>query len=112
VRRALSIGVLHMVLAAGAASAHVLHVPASFPSVDSALAAAVPFDTVLVAPGTYVENVIWPATDGIKLFSEAGAAATILDGGAMETVIGIYTGVDTTTVIRGFTIRNGYVHGM
>lgn len=103
-------GLLSLVLAAGAA-ADILHVPADFPRVGGALASAAPSDTILVAPGSYVENIIWPATAGIKLLSEAGAAVTILDGGARESVIGIYTGVDTTTVIRGFTIRNGHVAG-
>lgn len=96
----------------GVASADVLRVPSAFPTVGAALYAAGPSDTVLVFSGTYTENLIWPPTNGIKLLSETGATATILDGGAQESVIGIYTGVDTTTVIRGFTIRNGYVHGM
>jgi len=111
-RRGLRLGFLLLVLLTRVSSASILQVPAHFPSVGAALSAALPFDTVLVAPGTYTENLIWPATPGLKLLSEAGAAATVLDGGARETVIGVYTGVDTTTVIRGFTIRNGYVHGM
>lgn len=111
VRRAIGGGVLLIMLAATAAG-DVLRVPADFARVADALQAALPCDTVLVAPGVYVENLIWPATSGIQLLSEAGAAATILDGGAQETVIGIYSGVDTTTVIRGFTIRNGHVEGM
>ena len=110
-RRASFLGALLLVLVAEGASAHILRVPADFPGVGEALGAAAPFDTVRVAPDTYTENLIWPATPGIKLLSEAGAAVTILDGGAQESVIGIYTGVDTTTVIHGFTIRNGYVHG-
>jgi hypothetical protein len=105
-------GALFLMLAAGTASADILRVPVGFERVGDALAAAAPSDTVLVAPGSYVENLIWPDTPGIKLLSEAGAAVTVLDGGAQESVIGIYTGVDTTTVVRGFTIRNGYVHGM
>ncbi len=111
-RRPFLLWILLMGIAVGASPADVLHVPASFPSVSSALAAAGAGDTILVASGIYIENLIWPSTAGIKLLSEAGAARTILDGGAQESVIGIYTGVDTTTVIRGFTIRNGFVHGM
>lgn len=102
---------LFMPLVIATAPAEVLRVPADFPSVGLALLGASPFDTVLVTPGSYVENLIWPATSGIKLISQAGAAVTILDGGAEETVIGIYSGVDTTTVIRGFTVRNGHVEG-
>ncbi len=94
-----------------AVSARVIRVPEDHASIGEALFSALPADTILVAPGTYVENIIWPDTPGLKLLSEAGPELTILDGNAEETVIGIYTGVDTTTIIRGFTIRNGYVEG-
>jgi hypothetical protein len=89
----------------------VISVPDDYEQVGAALDAASPNDTVIVTPGTYVENIVWPSTPGIKLLSEAGPEVTILDGNATEAVIGVYTGVDTTTLIRGFTIRNGYVEG-
>jgi parallel beta-helix repeat protein len=66
-------------------------------------------DTVLVGPGTYYENITWPNTDGIDLISEYGSDTTIIDGDSADRVIYI-NGVDTTTVIRGFTIQNGYVN--
>ena len=110
-RRVSFLSACFLMLAAGGASAGIVRVPADFERVGDALAAAAPFDTVLVAPGEYVENLIWPLAPGLKLLSQAGAAVTILDGGAEETVIGVYTGVDTTTVIRGFTVRNGHVEG-
>jgi parallel beta-helix repeat protein len=65
-------------------------------------------DTVLVASGIYYENLIWPATEGILLISESGPEVTIIDGGEAGSVIQITTGVDTTTIINGFTIQNGY----
>jgi hypothetical protein len=91
--------------------AGVIHVPGDVGTVGVALLTASPYDTVLVAPGTYYANLVWPATPGIKLESELGALSTILDGRDDVQVIGIYTGVDTTTVIRGFTIRNGHAEG-
>ena len=91
------------------AGAEIITVPGEHEQVGAALHAASSDDTILVAPGVYVENIVWPPTPGLKLFSEAGPGATILDGGASEAVIGIHVFVDTTTVIRGFTIRNGLV---
>ena len=91
--------------------AAVIHVPGDVTTVGGALLAAVPYDTVLVAPGTYFVNLEWPSTPGIKLLSESGALSTFLDGRDDVQVIGIYTGVDTTTVIRGFTIQKGHAEG-
>jgi hypothetical protein len=91
--------------------AAVIHVPGDEATIGGALLAASPYDTVLVAPGTHYVNLVWPATPGIKLRSELGALSTVLDGRDDVQVIGIYTGVDTTTVISGFTIQNGHAEG-
>jgi hypothetical protein len=64
-------------------------------------------DTVLVGPGIYYENIVWPNTQGIQLISVFGPDTTIIDGNSTTSVIQI-SNVDSTTVIRGFTIRNGY----
>ena len=91
--------------------ASVIRVPSDFAAIDDALLAAAPYDTVLVSSGTYFVNLEWPATEGLKFLSEGGAHATVLDGRDDVQVVGIYTGVDTTTVITGFTIRNGHAEG-
>ena len=105
---ALCAALLLMPVLSGAA---VIRVPADVGAIDDALATAAPQDTVLVAAGTYFVNLEWPATEGIKFTGEGGAHATILDGRDDVQVIGVYTGVDTTTVIRGFTVRNGHAEG-
>jgi hypothetical protein len=95
----------------GLCAATTIRVPDDVPHIDDALTWAAVNDTVLVAPGTYFVNLEWPWTEGIKLLSESGPHETILDGRDDVQVIGVYTGVDTTTVIRGFTIRNGHAEG-
>ncbi len=109
--RPLTIVALGLVLLSPRAWGDVIRVPGEFARLDEALAQAAPFDTILVAPGDYQVNLVWPATQGLKLLSEAGPAATCLDGGGVASVIGIYTGVDTTTVVAGFTIRRGRAEG-
>ncbi len=71
---------------------------------------AIEGDTVLVAEGTYVENIIWPATNGIKLIG-SGEEDCIVDGDSLASVIrfeedlsGI---IDATTLVSLFTIQNG-----
>ncbi|MGB7053831.1 MAG: T9SS type A sorting domain-containing protein [bacterium] len=69
-------------------------------------------DTVLVGPGIYDENIVWPETEGIKLISEAGPVVTTIDGRLWASVISFRSFpailCDSTTVIEGFTICNGY----
>ena len=92
--------------------ARTLHVPSEYSTIASALFFALPYDTVLVAPGIYYENIEWPLyKPGIKLLSEAGPELTTIDGGGDDMVIGVYASVDTTTIIRGFTITDGYAAG-
>ena len=93
----------------GLASATIIHVPDDQPTIQGGLNAASDNDTVLVAPGTYCENLNWPNTHGIDLRSEAGEESTIIDGNSSGPVIRISVTVnaDSTTMISGFTIRNG-----
>jgi hypothetical protein len=94
------------------AAAETTWVPDDLDNVAQALYSSMPFDTVMVAPGTYPLNVVWPATPGIVLMSTDGPDATILDGGDNDQVLGFYTSdADSTTIVSGFTIRRGRAHG-
>jgi hypothetical protein len=103
--------VVAFVVTVAASTPAAIRVPDDVSTIHDALVAAAPYDTVLVAPGTYYVNLEWPSTPGIKLIGEAGALETVLDGRDDVQVIGIYTGVDTTTVVRGFRIQNGHAEG-
>ena len=85
----------------------VVNVPADYTTIQAALTAANATDTVLVLPGTYTENIIWPETNGIKLISAGDSSNTIIDGGGSESVVKITTGEEQTTQLVGFTIQNG-----
>jgi predicted outer membrane repeat protein len=84
-----------------------VHPDSALCSIQGALDICSTDDTVLVAPGTYFENLLWPNTQGIDLISEFGSDITIIDGTSAGSVIEIFTGVDITTVIIGFTIQHG-----
>ncbi len=87
--------------------ARIIRIPADYPTIQQGLNAANYGDTVLVASGTYYENIIWPSVDGIQLDSETGATSTIIDGDTSASVIAIRSGITNSTLIYGFTIRNG-----
>ena len=87
------------------ASAVPLFVSASV-LVFGAVAAASSGDTVLVCPGTYVENINFSGK-AIVVRSVAGPAVTNLDGNAADSVVTFASGEGPTSVLEGFTIRNG-----
>ena len=84
-----------------------INVPADFSTIQTGLDTAGTGDTVLVASGTYFENIVWPATNGIKLIGE-NRETTIIDGDSLASVVRFSTEpVDSSTLIFGFTIQNG-----
>ncbi|MBC8455670.1 choice-of-anchor D domain-containing protein, partial [bacterium] len=56
-----------------------------FATIQHGLNTAGIYDTVLVAAGTYYENITWPATNGIKLIGE-DRETTIIDGNQQASV--------------------------
>jgi parallel beta-helix repeat protein len=87
--------------------AQIIKVPSDHTTIQSALNSCKAGDTVLVSPGTYFENIIWPKALSIYLKSEKGSVSTILDGGERNSVININVFVDSLSTIDGFTIQNG-----
>jgi parallel beta helix pectate lyase-like protein len=85
------------------AAATTRRVPSDHPTIQAAIDAAAPGDSVLVAPGTYDEN-LDTGGKNLVLISEAGAEATVVDGGRRNRVL-LLEGGDV--VVDGFTLRNG-----
>ena len=100
-------GVTHIVDDDGGGTAADCDISTSaFTTVAAAIAAAGSGDTVLVCPGTYVENINFGGK-AIAVRSISGPAVTILDGNATDAVVTFDSGETTTSVLEGFTIRNG-----
>ena len=81
------------------------------PTIQAGLDLCVSGDIVLVAEGTYMENLIWPEVDGIVLRSESGSDLTKIDGGEISRVILMANGLSGSSEISGFTIQNGKIYG-
>src|SRR5258708_40210806 len=74
-------------------------------SIQAAINAASTGDTVLVAPGTYYENIDFKGK-AITVISSGGAAQTIIDGGAKTSTVIFKTSELRNSILSGFTVRN------
>lgn len=84
-----------------------IHVPGNYPTIQEAIDAAAKGDTVLVAPGTYAENINFKGK-AVLLKSEQGPGMTIIDGQQAGCVVTFDKGEGPDSVLDGFSITNGY----
>lgn len=96
------------------ALADIIHVPGDYPTIQEAINAAYEYDTVLVKPGEYVENIDFIGKNIVvaSLFLTTGnpdfISLTIIDGDSAGSVVTFACEEDSTSAIIGFTIRHGY----
>lgn len=83
-----------------------IKVPTDQPTIQAAINAAHTGDTILVAPGTYFENIDFKGK-AITVISSDGAAKTIIDGGAKTSTVIFKTSELRNSVLSGFTVQNG-----
>jgi len=96
---------LPLIIAAPALGADI-YVPDNYATIQDAINASVNGDTVIVRPGTYVENIDFIGRL-ITVRSEMGPAVTTIDGNDTASVVTFVTLEDNTAVLEGFTITNG-----
>jgi parallel beta-helix repeat protein len=78
----------------------------AFATIQAAIDAAAPGDTVSVSPGVYHE-LIDNHSKAITIGSTGGPSMTTIDGGMAGTVVRLIANPGETPVLRGFTVRNG-----
>lgn len=84
----------------------VIHVPADQATIQAGINAASNGDTVLVAPGTYKENINFNGK-AITVESSNGAKVTIIDANKLGPAATFISGELTNSVLKGFTLTNG-----
>ncbi|MCK4654535.1 MAG: hypothetical protein KAU01_08815 [Candidatus Cloacimonetes bacterium] len=95
----------------------IINVPGDQPTIQLGINAATNTDSVLVQPGTYVENINFSGkliTVGSLYLTTQDTtyiSSTIIDGNNYSTVVGFYNGENSTAVLCGFTITNGNASG-
>jgi predicted outer membrane repeat protein len=95
-----------LILVPSAGLASTIHVPGNYSTIQQAIVAAQNGDTILVASGTYFENINFLGK-AITVTSQQGTASTVIDGNGLGSVVTFNSGEDVNSVLTGFTITNG-----
>ncbi|MDC1020815.1 right-handed parallel beta-helix repeat-containing protein, partial [bacterium] len=85
------------------------YIPDDFSTIQSGIDGSSNGDTVIVRDGTYFENINFNGK-AITLQSENGSATTIIDGSDTDRVVVFSSGEGSSSIIRGFTVRNGHAN--
>ena len=98
-------------------SSTVINIPADYPQIQQGINVSAEGDTILVQPGTYYENINYNGHNIVvgSLFLTTQDSSyieqTIIDGSQNGRVITFENDENSTAVLTGFTIRNGYASG-
>ena len=98
---------------AGSSFATIINVPADYSTIQTGINASTDGDTVLVQPGTYVENINFNGHNIVlgSLFLTTGDTlfihSTIISESGSDGNVAFENGEDSTTAIIGFTIQDG-----
>jgi len=94
-----------LLISTAAIAQNTINVPADQPTIQAAINAAQNGDTVLVAPGTYSENINFVGK-AVTVTSSGGRTVTTIDGHQAGTVVTFGTNEGQNSVLSGFTITN------
>jgi parallel beta-helix repeat protein/predicted outer membrane repeat protein len=83
-----------------------IYVPDHYPTIQAAINASVSGDTVIVRPGTYVENIDFVGK-AITVRSNLGSSVTSIDGNQAGSVVTFQNGEALDSILKGFTMTNG-----
>ncbi|UCE65250.1 MAG: right-handed parallel beta-helix repeat-containing protein [Candidatus Zixiibacteriota bacterium] len=106
--------IILLALAYGLSWPTVINIPADYPTIQQGIDASADNDTVLVQPATYIENINFNGHNIVlgSLFLTTGdtsyISSTVIDGDSAGSVVTFENEEDSTAIITGFTIQNGY----
>jgi hypothetical protein len=84
-----------------------INVPADQTTIQKGIDSARDGDTVLVAPGTYVENINFHGKN-VTVKSSGGRDVTTIDGNNLGSVVTFSSGETNSAILDGFTLTHGF----
>lgn len=81
-------------------------IPFNHATIQQAIDAAPDWDTIIVFPGTYAENLDFGGKS-IRVISDAGPESTIVDGRQIDSVVVFDDREGEFSILEGFTLING-----
>lgn len=90
----------------GTAVGATIVVPTDYGTIQEAIDVAGTGDVIIVAAGTYTENIDFSGK-AITIRSESGADVTVIDGGQVASCVLLAGGEGSDSVLEGFTLTNG-----
>ena len=94
---------------------NIINIPDDYSTIQEGINASVNGDTVLVQPGTYIENINYNGKNIVigSLFlttqDTSYISQTIVDGNGVGSIVSFTQGENENAVLIGFTIKNGYL---
>jgi hypothetical protein len=106
-RSTATLALLGLLLGARGASADVIHVPADQPTIQAAINAAVDGDEVVIAPGTYNEDINFNG-NAITVRGSGSDVTTIEGQGfSFPSVVSLMNGEGPDSILRDLTVTGG-----
>jgi len=106
IRTVLLVAGIPLLLPFPAPTQKTLLVPGQYATIQAAIDAASSQDSVLVAPGRYLENINFKGKR-IRVVSREGPEATVIDGDRKDSVVTFVSEETPDTLLSGFTLTRG-----
>jgi hypothetical protein len=105
--RAAVISMAGVALIMVSSNAAIINIPADYPTIQQGIDASADYDTVLVQPGLYIENIIVLGSLFLTTGDESYIDQTTIDGDSAGSVVTFVNSETNSAVLTGFTIQNG-----